>query len=164
MDKFYNENIRPLLDLADKLQTILKGTIIKIPRIVSYGMQSHGKSSILESITHISLPKGDGTVTICPIKISLRRAKTEEEYAKIKFEEESEEKYKKISLDEISDNIISYQNKVKEKYNLKEGEIKLFDEVIHVEVNRKDAPNLALIDLPGSNFSENLKQQSEINY
>ena len=162
MDKSYNENIRPFLDLADKLQTILKGTKIKIPRIASCGMQSHGKSSTLESITHISLPKGDGTVTVCPIKISLRRAKTEEEYAKIKFEEESEEKFKKISFDEISENIIKYQNKVKEKNNVKEGEIKLFDEVIQVEVNRKDAPNLTLIDLPGLNFSENLKQQSEI--
>ncbi len=50
-------------------------------------MQSHGKSSILESITHISLPKGDGTITIYPIKISLRRAKTKEEFGKIKFEE-----------------------------------------------------------------------------
>ena len=38
-------------------------------------MQSHGKSSTLESITNISLPKGDGTVTVCPIKISLRKAK-----------------------------------------------------------------------------------------
>ena len=84
MDKEYNENIRPLLDLADKLAPILKGTKIKIPRIASCGMQSHGKSSTLESITHISLPKGDGTVTICPIKISLRKATSEEEYARIK--------------------------------------------------------------------------------
>ena len=79
MDKAYNYNIRPLLDLADKLIPLLKGTKIRIPRIASCGMQSHGKSSTLESITHISLPKGDGTVTICPIKISLRNS--DEEYA-----------------------------------------------------------------------------------
>ena len=82
MDKNYNDQIRPLLDLADRLTVLLDGTPIKIPRIASCGMQSHGKSSILESITHISLPKGDGTVTICPIKISLRNAK-DEEYARI---------------------------------------------------------------------------------
>ena len=124
MDKAYNDNIRPLLDLADKLTVLLKGTKIKIPRIASCGMQSHGKSSTLESITHISLPKGDGTVTVCPIKISLRNALSEEEYARIKFELESEENYEKIELDEISDKINEYQNKVKEKNNTKSGETK----------------------------------------
>ncbi len=47
MDKSYNDNIRPLLDLADSLSGYLKGTDIKIPRIASCGMQSHGKSSTL---------------------------------------------------------------------------------------------------------------------
>jgi len=152
MDKAYNENIRPLLDLADKLAPILKGTKIKIPRIASCGMQSHGKSSTLESITHISLPKGDGTVTICPIKISLRKANSEEEYARIKYEVEPEDKYIKISLDDISQKIIEYQNKVKQNKNVQEGEINLFDEVIQVEVNRINAPNLTLYDLPGLSF------------
>ena len=64
MDKSYNDEIRPLLDLADKLTVFLKGTPIRIPRIASCGMQSHGKSSTLESITYISLLKWDGTVTI----------------------------------------------------------------------------------------------------
>ena len=162
MDKEYNENIRPLLDLADKLAPILKGTKIKIPRIASCGMQSHGKSSTLESITHISLPKGDGTVTICPIKISLRKATSEEEYARIKYEIEPEDKYIKISLDEISEKIIEYQNKVKQNKNVQEGEINLFDEVIQVEVNRIDAPNLTLYDLPGLSFNNSLREQSEI--
>ena len=48
MDKAYNDNIRPLLDLADELSSLLKGTNIKIPKIASCGMQSHGKSSTLE--------------------------------------------------------------------------------------------------------------------
>ena len=160
MDKAYNDNIRPLLDLADKLTPLLKGTKIRIPRIASCGMQSHGKSSTLESITHISLPKGDGTVTICPIKISLRNS--EEEYARIKYECDNENKYEKINLNEISNKINEYQNKVKEKNGVEEGEIKLFDEVIQVEVNRKNAPNLTLYDLPGLNFKEKLREQSEI--
>jgi len=59
-------------------------------------MQSHGKSSTLESITNISLPKGDDTVTICPIKISLRKAK-DKEYARIKFELDSDNRIKRDS-------------------------------------------------------------------
>ena len=159
MDKAFNDNIRPLLDLADKLTPLLKGTKIRLPRIASCGMQSHGKSSTLESITHISLPKGDGTVTICPIKISLRNS--EKEYARIKFECDSENNYEIIQLNQISDKIIEYQNKVKEINSCEKNEIKLFDEVIQVEVNRKNAPNLTLYDLPGLNFNENLKEQSE---
>ena len=160
MDKSYNDNIRPLLDLADSLSHLLKGTPIKIPRIASCGMQSHGKSSTLESITHISLPKGDGTVTICPIKILLRKAK-EKEYARIKFESESDEEYKMIKLDEISDKITEYQNKVKKENDVKEGETRLFDTVIQVEVNRKDAPNLTLYDMSGINFKEDIQKSSE---
>ena len=160
MDKSYNDEIRPLLDLADKLTVLLKGTPIRIPRIASCGMQSHGKSSTLESITHISLPKGDGTVTICPIKISLRNTRGDE-FARIKFELDDEEKYEKISLDSIADKINEYQNKVKEENNVKEKEVQLFDKVIQVEVNRKNAPNLTLYDMPGLNFSENLRKKSE---
>ena len=118
MDKSYNDKIRPLLDLADTLPSLLKGTNIKIPRIASCGMQSHGKSSTLESITHISLPKGDGTVTICPIKISLRKAK-DKEYARIKYELDNEEKYETIKLDEIADKIMDTKIKLKKKIMLK---------------------------------------------
>jgi hypothetical protein len=143
----------------------LKDTSLKIPRIASCGMQSHGKSSTLESITHISLPKGDGTVTICPIKISLRNSKNEEEYARIKFELENDERYERIGLEDISEKIMEYQNKVKEENNVKENEIKLFDKVIQVEVNRKNAPNLTLYDMPGLNFNEKIRKKSEdINY
>ena len=160
MDKSYNDTIRPLIDLADSLPALLKGTSIRIPRIASCGMQSHGKSSTLESITHITLPKGDGTVTICPIKISLRNAK-DKEYARIKFELESDDNYETIQLSQISEKIDEYQKKVKKKNNVKENETRLFDEVIQVEVNRKNAPNLTLYDMPGINFKEDIQKKSE---
>ena len=161
MDKAYNDSIRPYLDLAEKLRVILKGTSIKIPRIASCGMQSHGKSSTLESITHINLPKGDGTVTVCPIKVQLRNVKGNE-FARIKFEDEKDDKYVTIDkLDDIAEKINQYQNIVKNKYGVKDDELKLFDEVIEVEVNRNNAPNLTLIDLPGLNFNPKIKEDSE---
>ena len=96
MDKSYNDDIRPLLDLNDSLPALLQGKI-DFPIIASCGMQSHGKSSTLESITHISLPQGQGTVTVCPIKISLRNAR-DEEFARIKFELDKNDKYEKIDF------------------------------------------------------------------
>ena len=123
-------------------------------------MQSHGNSSTLEFITHISLPKGGGTVTICPIKISLRNDK-DKEYERIKFKLNTLEKYETLKLGEIADKIIEYQNKVKKEKNVKDKETKLFDKVIQVEVNRKDASNLTLYDMPGISFNEKIQKTSE---
>ena len=61
-------------------------------------MQSHGKSRTLGSITNINLPKGDETVTVCPIKVQLRNVK-ENEYTRNKFEEEKDDKY--VTFDKL---------------------------------------------------------------
>jgi interferon-induced GTP-binding protein Mx1 len=73
-DKF-KQSIRPILDCFDKIRIHLKETGIIMPCICSVGCQSAGKSSVLESITGIQLPRGEGTVTRCPIMIQLRNAK-----------------------------------------------------------------------------------------
>ena len=157
MDNSYNDNMKPYLDLAEDLSKYLKGTDIKMPIIVICGMQSHGKSSTLESITHISLPQGDGTKTICPIKISLRNAnEEEEEYARVKFESQNDESYEKISIDEIQEKVDAFQEKVKKNTSKKQ----LYDKVIQVEVNKKNVPNLTLYDLPGINFDKDIQQKS----
>ena len=157
MDNSYNDNMKPYLDLTEDLSKYLKGTDIKIPIIVICGMQSHGKSSTLESITHISLPQGDGTKTICPIKISLRNAnEEEEEYARVKYESQNDDSYEKISIDEIQEKVDAYQEKVKKNANKKA----LYDRVIQVEVNKKNVPNLTLYDLPGINFDKDIQQKS----
>ena len=157
MDNSYNDNMKPYLDLTEGLSKYLKGTDIKIPIIVICGMQSHGKSSTLESITHISLPQGDGTKTICPIKISLRNAnEEEEEYARVKYESQNDDSYEKISIDEIQEKVDAYQEKVKKNTSKKA----LYDKVIQVEVNKKKVPNLTLYDLPGINFDKDIQQKS----
>jgi len=43
-----------------------------LPMIVVIGDQSSGKSSVLESISRIALPKGEGMVTRCPLVMQLR--------------------------------------------------------------------------------------------
>lgn len=82
-----NSRIRPLLDVYEELKHTLKLAKISEPKIATCGMQSHGKSSTLESITKIELPTKAETCTICPIKICLREIKGEE-YFTIKIEEE----------------------------------------------------------------------------
>ena len=84
----YKDNIRPILDKFDKIRDILKDTKIDIPKIVAVGDQSSGKSSVLDSISGIALPKGGGRVTRCPIEIQLRKEDKngKKGYAKIQIE------------------------------------------------------------------------------
>ena len=109
MNNYYTESIRPILDCFDKIRVHLLETGVKIPCICSVGCQSAGKSSVLESITGIQLPRGEGLVTRCPIIIQLRNTKKMES-AKIKFEYEKGN-WKDIKMDEIAQTILQYQEK-----------------------------------------------------
>ena len=79
-------SVRPWLDKIDKIREVL-GTAnevpISLPTIVVIGDQSSGKSSVLESVSGINLPKGGGCVTKCPLIMQLRTTEGEE-YADIR--------------------------------------------------------------------------------
>jgi hypothetical protein len=131
-------------------------------------MQSHGKSSTLESITKIELPTKAETCTICPIKICLREIKGEEFFT-IKIEEEENEEQvnekeneneKNSNLKKIKEKIDECQDKIKQKYNLKDQSItqKCY---IQLNVYKNDVPNLNLYDLPGVTFVDEIKEEAE---
>lgn len=56
---------RPLLELNDRLREILQDEEIRLPTIAVIGSQSAGKTSILERLSGIDLPRGAGMVTRC---------------------------------------------------------------------------------------------------
>nr|GLL31807.1 dynamin-related protein 4C-like [Ipomoea trifida] len=69
----YNERIRPLLDCVDKLRHLkIMQEGIQLPTIVVVGDQSSGKSSVLESLAGISLPRGQGICTRVPLIMRLK--------------------------------------------------------------------------------------------
>ena len=162
-----NSRIRPLLDVYEELKHTLKLAKINEPKIATCGMQSHGKSSTLESITKIELPTKAETCTICPIKICLREIKGEE-YFTIKIEEEENEdgnendkdNEKNNNLKKIKEKIDDCQDKIKQKYNLKDQSItqKCY---IQLNVYKNDVPNLNLYDLPGVTFVDEIKEEAE---
>ncbi|ORX52168.1 P-loop containing nucleoside triphosphate hydrolase protein [Piromyces finnis] len=120
--------------------------------IVFYGMQSHGKSSAIESIIDIYIPQGNNTVTLCPLKLVIRNSikNSIEESVTIKYE--NDEETESIRIEDIGDKVAEYQNRLKEKYRdelSEDDSVTLFDEVIEVEVHRGDYPNLTIYDLPG---------------
>ena len=144
MNRQYENSIRPILDCFDKIRIHLSNMGITIPCICSIGCQSPGKSSVLESITGIQLPRGTSTVTRCPIMIQLRNSKKFES-AKIKYESETNEFWKNIKIEDISKSISEYQAAQIEK----EGNPVLSEEAIQLEVHRIGVSDLTLYDLPG---------------
>ena len=73
---FYLEmakQIRPMHDAIDRVRQVLERGKYKIefniPMIVVIGDQSSGKSSLMERISQVQLPKGGGMVTRCPLEI-----------------------------------------------------------------------------------------------
>ena len=107
--------IRPWLDKIDRVKQVLdKGTFkieFNLPIIVVIGDQSSGKSSVLESISRITLPKGEGMVTRCPLVMQLRNT-AEEECAKIWAESERQEDAKSVDLSDIATEIDAKQREM----------------------------------------------------
>ncbi|KAL3812815.1 hypothetical protein ACJIZ3_014083 [Penstemon smallii] len=69
----YNDRIRPLLDAVDRLRNLkIMQEGIQLPTIVVVGDQSSGKSSVLESLAGISLPRGQGICTRVPLIMRLQ--------------------------------------------------------------------------------------------
>ncbi|KAF9521211.1 hypothetical protein BS47DRAFT_1386879 [Hydnum rufescens UP504] len=58
-------------NLGNRLQSIGISADIELPQICVIGSQSTGKSSLIESISGVSLPRASGTCTRCPTECKL---------------------------------------------------------------------------------------------
>ncbi|KIM36795.1 hypothetical protein M413DRAFT_448928 [Hebeloma cylindrosporum] len=65
---------RRMLDLVNKLHSTGVQVDIDLPQIAVIGSQSAGKSSLIESISGITLPRAAGTCTRCPTECRLARS------------------------------------------------------------------------------------------
>ncbi|KAJ1426184.1 P-loop containing nucleoside triphosphate hydrolase [Sesbania bispinosa] len=69
----YNDRIRPVLDAVENLRRLnIAKEGIQLPTIVVVGDQSSGKSSVLESLAGISLPRRQGICTRVPLIMRLQ--------------------------------------------------------------------------------------------
>ncbi|KAF9029016.1 hypothetical protein BDZ89DRAFT_1091905 [Hymenopellis radicata] len=62
---------RKLLDLINRLHSTGAQVDVDLPQIAVIGSQSAGKSSLIESISGITLPRASGTCTRCPTECRL---------------------------------------------------------------------------------------------
>ena len=54
----------------------IDATLPSLPKFVVVGDQSHGKSSLVEALCKISLPRNEGTCTRCPFQITTTESRT----------------------------------------------------------------------------------------
>ncbi|KAK0479205.1 P-loop containing nucleoside triphosphate hydrolase protein [Armillaria novae-zelandiae] len=66
-----SQSRRRLLDLINRLHSTGAQVDIDLPQIAVIGSQSAGKSSLIESISGITLPRAAGTCTRCPTECRL---------------------------------------------------------------------------------------------
>ncbi|KAG6917243.1 hypothetical protein DXG01_003275 [Tephrocybe rancida] len=69
-----SQSSRQMLDLTNRLHSTGVQVDIDLPQIAVIGSQSAGKSSLIESISGITLPRAAGTCTRCPTECRLSRS------------------------------------------------------------------------------------------
>ncbi|XVF56489.1 hypothetical protein PTKIN_Ptkin06aG0125200 [Pterospermum kingtungense] len=136
----YNHQIRPLLDAIDRLRLLnVMKEGIQLPTIVVVGDQSSGKSSVLESLAGISLPRSQGICTRVPLIMRLQSHQdpTPElhlEYSgkKVPVEESHIEAAINLATDEIAGHGKGISNTP-----------------LTLVVKKDGVPDLTMVDLPG---------------
>lgn len=61
LNQQYEEKVRPCIDLIDSLRSLGVERDLALPAIAVIGDQSSGKSSVLEALSGVALPRGNGT-------------------------------------------------------------------------------------------------------
>uniref|UniRef100_A0A674BJF2 Myxovirus (influenza virus) resistance F n=1 Tax=Salmo trutta TaxID=8032 RepID=A0A674BJF2_SALTR len=113
---------------------------LALPAIAVVGDQSSGKSSVLEALSGVALPRGSGIVTRCPLELKLRKSFGGKWKAKISYQGVVET-FEDPSLVEIH---------VRTAQNTLAGDgVGICDDLITLEITSPDVCDLTLIDLPG---------------
>uniref|UniRef100_A0AAQ5ZYD6 Interferon-induced GTP-binding protein Mx n=1 Tax=Amphiprion ocellaris TaxID=80972 RepID=A0AAQ5ZYD6_AMPOC len=141
LNQQYEEKVRPCIDLIDSLRSLGVEKDLALPAIAVIGDQSSGKSSVLEALSGVALPRGSGIVTRCPLELKMKRKEVGEKwFGKISYRNCVEEIKKPANVEE----------KIREAQDKMAGVgVGISDELISLEIASPDVPDLTLIDLPG---------------
>ncbi|KAI8546590.1 hypothetical protein RHMOL_Rhmol07G0130800 [Rhododendron molle] len=136
----FNERIRPLLDAVDELRRLkVAQEGIQLPTIVVVGDQSSGKSSVLESLAGISLPRGQGICTRVPLIMRLQHHQNPEPELHLEYQG------KTVPTDEtqIAEAIVLATDEIA-------GRGKGISHTpLTLVVKKRGVPDLTMVDLPG---------------
>ncbi|NWS14135.1 MX protein, partial [Pachyramphus minor] len=139
--KQYEEKIRPCIDLVDSLRALGIEKDLSLPAIAVIGDQSSGKSSVLEALSGVALPRGNGIVTRCPLELKLKRLPEGQAW-------QGRICYRNVVMD--LPNASEVDRAIRQAQDVVAGPRgSISGELISLEVRSPDVPDLTLIDLPG---------------
>ena len=143
-DELNTKESSGLLAAVDRMREILHNEKITLPEIVVVGDQSVGKSSVLEAISGIQLPRAQNICTRCPLELRMKST-TGDEYAIIRSSKRSEDEAEKIAdLGKIGDTVTRLTE------DIAGAGINVSSTPIYLTVYKRNTPyDLTLIDLPG---------------
>ncbi|TFK00956.1 Interferon-induced GTP-binding protein Mx [Platysternon megacephalum] len=138
---YYEEKIRPCIDLIDSLRALGVEKDLALPAIAVIGDQSSGKSSVLEALSGVALPRGSGIVTRCPLELKLKKLAPQQEWkGKISYRDIDEELHDPSVV----------EKEIRKAQDAMAGEgVGISQELISLEISSPNVPDLTLIDLPG---------------
>ncbi|KAK1252194.1 hypothetical protein MKX08_003381 [Trichoderma sp. CBMAI-0020] len=156
-----SEETRRLLSTITSLDDLCI-LFVNQPQIIVVGDQGSGKSSVLEAISRVQFPVGEGVCTRFPIELVLRRAPQESTYLEVLFDTKSLDVggrsfsrstrtrepfiYVGFSTDELPALI----TRAKEHMGFEDGKATGFSrDVLLIEIEGPDVPSVTLVDLPG---------------
>ncbi|XP_067849425.1 interferon-induced GTP-binding protein Mx3-like isoform X2 [Heptranchias perlo] len=141
MYNHYEQKVRPCIDLIDSLRAFGVHKDLGLPAIAVIGDQSSGKSSVLEALSGVSLPRGSGIVTRCPLELKLKQINKENVWkGRISY----------MSYSKELKNAAEVEQEIHKAQNTIAGQgVGISHELISLQIESTNVPDLTLIDLPG---------------
>lgn len=134
--------LRKFVSIIDELRDLGLQSYISLPRIAVLGVQSAGKSSLLESIVGYDFqPRGEGLCTRRPLELRLVHNLDSNSEPYGVFDGKKDEKIK--SFPAITKRI---EDQTEQVAGSKKG---IVDDPIRLTITSHSCPDLTLIDLPG---------------
>lgn len=127
----------------------IKSLDLKVAQVVALGMESHGKSTLLERLVGLPLfPKDRQRCTICPIRVHLRRTESTQiaEVFIRNLKSKTELHKRSVAMDVISKAV---DELMKTALTLEQGQGIASNHEIVINFSSPSMPNLDLLDLPG---------------
>ncbi|XP_051998614.1 interferon-induced GTP-binding protein MxE isoform X1 [Xyrauchen texanus] len=141
LNQQYEEKVRPCIDLVDSLRSLGVEKDLNLPAIAVIGDQSSGKSSVLEALSGVALPRGTGIVTRCPLVLKLKKVtKDISWHGLLSFKDQKKILHNPADIEKA---VLNAQNSLAGKG---QG---ISHKMITLEIQANDVPDLTLIDLPG---------------
>ncbi|KAH8110474.1 P-loop containing nucleoside triphosphate hydrolase protein [Phellopilus nigrolimitatus] len=176
-DKQISKERQNMLSLADSLRNLGAQSEIDIPQIVVIGSQSAGKSSLIQRITGIQLPRSSRTRTRVPTEIRLKQSHPDDPWqcsVSVRFTKDAQgtllSKPKNVDFgpiiydpNEVRDRVARAQNAILNPSQpcedflcgqvVESDELYFSENCVSVQIQGPGESDLSLCDLPGLNQS-----------